>query len=301
MLCGTCSTPGVTWVGLVSPDSSQADGIDPLPQPAALGELPSQARVYLWDIIYESLKESTSLWGSRSIITEPWETILHDYHTFLLHQPTDEFSIDFEGHANEIKPLFLKGDYNRVFDFLQCVLRHESAPPESLPAVSSVLRGCMCAYTVVEDGPTIVPIAMPEQIESMQEAFQVLQSGPFAAARSHLRKSAECINKGDLAGSIRESITAVESVARRLDPNAAKTLKPALDALSKRNVALHPAFKKGIKKFYAYTSDEKGIRHALLEEQANVDRDDAVFMFRACTSFAAYLVNKARKAGLFEP
>ena len=281
---------------------SQAEGIDPLPKPAVLGELSRQARVLLWDIIYRSLSTArrSSYEHIEDYITEPWETILHDYHTFLLHKPTDEFSIDFEGHANEIKPLFLKGDYNRVFDFLQCVLRHESAPPEFLPAVSSVLRGCMCAYTVVEDGPTIVPIAMPEQSESMQEAFQVLKSGPFGGARSHLCKSAECINKGDLAGSIRESIHAVESVAKHLNANAGKTLKPALDALSKK-VALHGAFRKGIESFYGYTSDEDGIRHALLEEQANVDTDDAVFMFGACPSFAAYLVNKARTAGLLEP
>ena len=49
-----------------------------------------------------------------------------------------------------------------------------------------------------------------------------------------------------------------------------------------------------------YTSDEDGIRHALLEEQEKVDIADAVFMFGACTSFTAYLVNKARTAGLLK-
>ena len=157
----------------------------------------------------------------------------------------------------------------------------------------------MCAYMVVEDGPTIIPIALPEQRESIQKAFQVLRSGPFEGARSHLRKSAECINNGDLAGSIRESIHAVESVARRLDTDAATSLKPALDALSQK-VDLHPAFKLGIENLYGYTSDEDGVRHAHLDGEANVDIDDAVFMFGACTSFVAYLVNKARKAGLLE-
>ena len=127
----------------------------------------------------------------------------------------------------------------------------------------------------------------------------MLRSGPFEGARSHLRKSAECIKNGSLAESVRESIHAVESVARSLDAGAATSLKPALNALSQK-VALHGAFKKGIENLYGYTSDEDGIRHALLEEQANVDIDDAVFMFGACTSFAAYLVNKARKAGLLK-
>ena len=285
---------------------SQAEGIDPLPQPAALGELPRKARVHLWNFIYLSLQKSKnehyhSIYSVPASINEPWETILRHYHVFLLNRPADEFSPYFDYYAREIKKLFLDGDYNRVFDFLQCVLSHGLG--SLLSAVESVLKEFMCAYTVVGDGPrtTIVPIALPEQRKSMQKAFRVLKSGMFAGARSHLRKSAECINEGDLAGSIRESIHAVESVARRLDPDAAKTLEPALDALSEKKVPLHGAFKKGIENLYGYTSNERGIRHSLLEEQANVDMNDAVFMFGACTSFAAYLVNKARKAGLLEP
>ena len=47
---------------------------------------------------------------------------------------------------------------------------------------------------------------------------------------------------------------------------------------------------------YGYTNDENGIRHALLEEgAAAVDLDDAVFMFGACASFAAYLVNRHKQ------
>ena len=176
---------------------SQAEGIDLLPQPAALGELPRKARVFLWNITYLSLEKSTSRWsatGSRSIIMGPWETILRHYHVFLLNRPADEFSPYFDYYAREIKKLFLDGDYNRVFDFLQCVLRDGLASLR--PVVASVLKECMCAYTVVEDGPitTVVPIALPEQRESMQEAFRVLKSGPFEGARAHLRKSAECIN-----------------------------------------------------------------------------------------------------------
>ena len=157
----------------------------------------------------------------------------------------------------------------------------------------------MCAYTVIEDGPTIVPISLPEQRKAIQDAFRVLKPGLFKGARSHLCKSAECIKNGDLAGSVRESIHAVESVARRLNADAEKSLKPALDALSQK-APLHPAFKRGIENLYGYTSDEDGIRHALLGEQGKVDIDDAVFMFGACTSFTAYLVNKARTAGLLK-
>ena len=280
---------------------SQAEGIDPLPQPVALGELSRQARVSLWDIIYGRLDEAAARrdWlHSEAYITEPWETILLHYHILHLHKPADEFSSAYEAHASEIKKLFLHGAFNQVFDFLQFVLRHPSTPHEFRDSVSSVLRYCMCAYTVIEDG-TIVPISLPEQRKSIQDAFRVLKPGLFKGAQSHLRKSAECIKNGDLAGSVRESIHAVESVARRLNADAEKSLKPALDALSQK-APLHPAFKRGIENLYGYTSDEDGIRHALLGEQEKVDIDDAVFMFGACTLFTAYLVNKARTAGLLK-
>ena len=281
---------------------SQAEGIDPLPQPVALGELSQQARVCLWDIIYRSLVTA----ARREIglleeiyISEPWKTILLHYHKFHLHKPADEFSSAYEARASEIKKLFLHGDYNQVFDFLQVVLRHPSPPHKFCDSVASVLKDCMCAYTVIEDGPTIVPISLPEQRKSIQDAFRVLKPDLFKGARSHLCKSAECIKNGDLAGSVRESIHAVESVARRLNADAKQSLKPALDALSQK-APLHPAFTRGIENFYGYTSDEDGIRHALLEEQEKVDIADAVFMFGACTSFTAYLVNKARTAGLLK-
>ena len=109
---------------------------------------------------------------------------------------------------------------------------------------------------------------------------------------AHLRRASECINAGDWAGSVRESIHSVESVARQLDSGAAKTLEPALKSLEKRG-ALHTALKDAFSKLYGYTSDEQGIRHALLDQpEANVGIDEAVFMLGACASFASYLWRK---------
>ena len=49
---------------------------------------------------------------------------------------------------------------------------------------------------------------------------------------------------------------------------------------------------------HGYTYDEQGIRHALTDQAAaDVGLDEAMFMFGACASFAAYLTNKHRQVG----
>jgi hypothetical protein len=64
-------------------------------------------------------------------------------------------------------------------------------------------------------------------------------------------------------------------------------------------IKIHRALKHGFGNIYGYTSDEKGIRHPLLDdEKANVDEADALFMIGACAAFVSYLINKARSAGL---
>ena len=66
--------------------------------------------------------------------------------------------------------------------------------------------------------------------------------------------------------------------------------------LEKAGVLNHRALQEAFSKLYGYTNDENGIRHALLDEgAADVDLDDAVFMFGACASFAAYLVNRHKQ------
>lgn len=140
--------------------------------------------------------------------------------------------------------------------------------------------------------PNIVPAVTREEGKAIIDSMASLRCAGLDGSEAHLRKASESINAGDWAASIRESISAVESVARQLDPKESGSLTKALASLEKRQ-PLHSAFKGALVKLYSYTSDEQGVRHSLLNQSsANVGRDEAVFMLGACASFASYLWRK---------
>ena len=280
---------------------SQAEGLEPLPQPLALGELSQEVRSLLWREVYENLNvyRDHNQFTGIDTLQGRWFKILYDKHVEVDHLPVDEFGSEFHGNAHILKSLIMEQEWNEVFDFLQFVMRHAGCPPGFFDGVCQALKAGRAAYTVIPDGPTIIPQATPEEGAAITEAFRLLAEASFDGARSHLRGAADALNGGDAAGSVRESIHAVESVARRLNADASTTLGPALRALEER-ITLHPALKKGFSNIYGYTSDEEGIRHALLEGDADVDIVDATFMLGACASFVTYLINKARGSGLIE-
>ena len=130
-----------------------------------------------------------------------------------------------------------------------------------------------------------------QERETVVESLRTLRETGLRGSAEHLRNACDCINKGDWAGSIRESIHTVESAARRLVPEA-KTLKPALESIEEAG-GLHPALKGALSKLYGYTLNEQGLRHPLLDsDKAQVGMDEAVFMLGACASFASYLCRK---------
>jgi hypothetical protein len=94
----------------------------------------------------------------------------------------------------------------------------------------------------------------------------------------------------DYRNSIKESISAVESLARIMTNNHKATLGDALKIIE-RSGKLHPALKEGFSKLYGYTSDEGGIRHAMLEEP-NLTSADAKFFLISCTNFINYMKSK---------
>jgi hypothetical protein len=146
------------------------------------------------------------------------------------------------------------------------------------------------------DKRTIGPLGSPEEIGTLNKAFADLTAVEFRGAKAHLAKAAEALTLGQWADSVRESIHAVESVTRVLEPDA--DLSKALGRLA-GSTGIHGSLKSGMIKLYGYSSDEQGIRHSLLEKgDASVDETDALFMLGACAAFVSYIINKARKAGL---
>lgn len=98
----------------------------------------------------------------------------------------------------------------------------------------------------------------------------------------------------DFRNSIKESISAIESLCRELEGNQTAKLGAALNALEKKGV-LHPALKSAFSALYGYTSDAGGIRHALLNE-SKLTNADARFMLVSCSAFINYVIDAVNNA-----
>ena len=278
---------------------SQAQGYEELPGPLGLGEISHEARVRLWDLVVGSAwdhRPSLTDWGWQP--NTQWPQIFEVLHRDFLQQPKDEFLELQDGimdGCTQLLQLYKKLilhdlPFNKVFDLFQMIMRHQGCPRCFTLEVARTIEECRLAYVVDTEGTaTVIPAATSQEGEAVIEALRKLRDAGLSGAETHLCKASELINSGDWPGSTRESIHAVESVARQLDPDAAKTLGPALASLERRG-RLHPALKEAFGQLYGYTSDEEGVRHALLTNpKSQVGQDEAVFMLGACASFASYL------------
>jgi hypothetical protein len=276
----------------------EAEGASPLPRQLELKEISQELRSKLWALVYLAIRDDVER-DMGEELTGNWLIILRAHHIDRRHLPVDEFKTHPASSISYLKDVFIKGDYLQIFGFLQFVLRRPRCPPGFSNTLAAVLANCRAAYRIV-NGNTIIPFGSDVEYKALKEAFADLGASEFLGARSHLAKAGEELTSGNFAASVRESIHAVESVSRVLEPSA-KTLGPALGKLEKK-AAIHGGLKSGFQSIYGYTSDEEGIRHSLLDDpQANVDEADALFMIGACASFASYLINKARSAGLLKP
>lgn len=270
---------------------SQVHGYKELPKQLKLESLPLDARHRIWNTFYTVLARSTTedVWGN-AVLGRPWSGIFQDIHASFYGLPLDEWRSDFARFRHALRGQIETLPFNEVFDLIQAVLRDERCPMPFLPAMKRTFAESRLAYTIDAGPPaTIVPAATREEGKALLESLQTLGRAGQNASAAHLRKSAECMNGGDWAGSIRESIHAVESAARQLDPDASKGLGPALRSLE-RSKPLHPTLKAAFGTLYGYTSKEEGIRHSLLEHSdAPVGQNEAVFMLSACAAFSSYL------------
>jgi len=138
----------------------------------------------------------------------------------------------------------------------------------------------------------IVPISSKEEIQAIEDAIN--NNDTFSSVKTHLHTALNLLSdkqNPDYRNSIKESISAIESMCKIFTGDNKSTLGKTLTKLEKEK-HLHPALKKAFTSLYGYTSDDGGIRHALVESDREIDFYEAKFMLTTCSAFINFLKSR---------
>lgn len=139
----------------------------------------------------------------------------------------------------------------------------------------------------------ITPVADEVEISEIKTSLNI----EFEGCKSHIKKGLSLLSdreKPDYKNSIKESISAVESICQIICKDDKATLGKALNKLEESGIKLHRSLKEAFSKLYGYTSDEGGIRHAEGLFESNVSFEDAKFCLVSCCAFVNYLISTCK-------
>lgn len=212
-------------------------------------------------------------------------------------EPRDTLPLKLADVCEFVRRHFFKCKWNEVYDYIEflfAALGSERAISFAI-FVNKVLEREMAGFRLV--GGEVSPISSEEEVSSLEAALK--NTGRLVGPNTHLRSALGHLSdrtNPDYRNSVKESISAVESICKLIVGQPKATLGEALQKLEKDG-AIHPALKRSLGSLYGYTSDASGIRHAMLEE-ASIGLIDAKFMLVSCAGFINYLVGKAAELGI---
>lgn len=126
-----------------------------------------------------------------------------------------------------------------------------------------------------------------------QQTIEKTLSIKFNGCKTHIQKALSFLSdreNPDYKNSIKESISAVESICQVITGDSNATLGKALKRLEDNGVNMHSAMKSAFSSLYGYTSDKGGIRHAEGLFTSDVSFEEAKFMLVSCCAFVNYLI-----------
>lgn len=252
----------------------------------------------LWSIydrlIFANFRNSNRF-NSSSILGSNLEGLFLNIYMNLFHKPTDEIPQLFRSGIQRLKEYFMTCEWYEVYDFIEITLEnYPNIPCKSeffSKSINNILEKHLSAYRL--SNGNILEITSEQEIQSIEQALE--NTTPYSGVQLHLNQALKLMSdrqNPDYRNSIKESISAVESICKTITGESSGSLGQVLKLLETQ-CGLHPALKSSLSSLYGYTSDADGIRHAMMEE-SNLTFMDAKFMLVSCTNFINYLVNKTK-------
>lgn len=273
---------------------SQRHGYRPVNKELQLEEIDVDLRNRLWNLTeafywkkYENYGANYGVSGSNFEMT--MQKIWHDFFKWKINEMPGYFS----DAVKIIEKQFFEFQWHRVYDFIEFMIINK---PDRVRNLEKFPRVCNLILQEENSGYRIIdgkftPITSKSEIQTIEELIQ--NSDSFHGVRTHIITALKFLSdrkSPDYRNSIKESISAVESICQVLTGDDKATLGDALNKLE-NHFSLHGALKNGFKSLYGYTSDQDGIRHAILKEQ-DISFSDAKYMLVSCSAFTNYLIEK---------
>ena len=219
------------------------------------------------------------------------KTIWRDFYK----RPIDSMSLVQYKIVQEVRSEFMGCSWWKVYDFIEFLISIDASFVRCATFVDEVntyMAREGSAYRVVSGN--ICAITSQIEIETVNSLVD--QGAGFAAAAEHMSTAIKLYSdrkEPNFRNSIKESISAIESVVRVISQSQSATLGDALKIVAKER-KMHSALRESVLKLYGYTNDEGGIRHSLVDADI-VDEVDARLMLVVCSAICNFMIAKYTK------
>ncbi len=277
---------------------SQRLGFAPVAKVIQSTFIDQDLRIAIWNCLTQTywVTYDPPYRGSTHIQGSNFESFCFALYSDYYKRTIDSIPLSWPNVLAEIKNEVLAGIWYRVYDLIEFIADHA---PDEFDTYDLFIQGCNKALERENSAfrfiaGRITPITTTEEIESIERA--IANSDQYAGVRTHLQTSLGFLTdklNPDYRNSIKESISAVESLAKKLVDDEKATLGQALKVLEKHH-NLHPSLKTAFSALYGYTNDASGIRHSLMDNESTLTQADARFMLICCSAFINFAIDSTK-------
>jgi len=278
---------------------SQRMGLEPKELPLQLKSMSPELRSSIWNHVLRNTEKNH------------WELLLRTSYGRFFFLPEDDApepityytGFNVSPCREDLKEKFFKLQWNRVYDFMEFYVRFlllffqdddwnkQREYQRHEGTLNAILERQSSGYRMIEG--EFAPITDVTELGSLKNSIDSTTTR-FESIRVQLKKAVDALSQKpnpDYHNCIKESINAVDGLVRTVTKIGAKGKFDKVMEKLAEIVEIHPAMKEGFKKLYNYTSDEGGVRHALLEE-SEVGLAEAKYMLVVCSAFVNFILMK---------
>jgi hypothetical protein len=266
---------------------SERNGYKPIKTVIQHEYMDNDLRGRLWSLLYSYMEEYIENGYARlsNDINLPFLHFIRIIWDKYFKFPIDSIDLYVDDVVKRLRDIFFNSEWYLPYDFIELFMEYFPSLPykEFSEKCNRILEEEASGYRLVNK--IITPITNQEEITEIEYAI----NNKYTPVQEHISTALAFYsdrNNPDYRNSIKESISAVESLVKTATESENGTLGELIKRL-KDKFSLHPALCDAFSKLYGYTNDADGIRHALLEIE-NIKNEDAKFFLVICSAFINY-------------